>query len=149
MSKLHWFNFSWGHVESARLATLPPWYHVGGFDTAEQAAESFARCIMTQAPWVQNCSTHGKCNTQYCPHCGEETQVSAMVDNWDFAYDFFNGMYTQENDGAPSSDADDWDGCWCADWEINERPNNITLIEAFNRYLAMADISMIVVSKAQ
>lgn len=122
MAKLHYFNFSWGYVESARMAMLHGWYHREGFDTVEEAAESFARCLMTQAHPKLQCTIHGesgRTDEKFCTQCGKELQFCTVVSDYDFAYMYFNGLYTVNNDEAPDSNTERRNGMWYADWECD------------------------------
>lgn len=138
MAKLHYFNFSWGYVEDARIAMLPSWYHEDGFETAEEAAESFARCLMTQAKVRRQCSTHGKSKAlgAYCSRCGLELLWTKKANDYDFALTYFDDLYRVDNDEAPSSSTEDWDEKWCADWECTIPPDMKAInIQRFNQFL--------------
>jgi len=140
MTKLHYFNFSWGHVESSRIAMLPSWYHAVGFDTVEAAAESFARCLMTQVPPTKMCPIHGKHNSHFCPDCGTATTVGQLSEDWQFAYEFFNNLYVTTANDSPSSDTNDWDRNWYAEWEVIETAGmKPIVVECFDRYLETGD----------
>lgn len=133
MAKLHYFNFSWGYVESARIASLPSWYHREGFETVEEAATSFAQCLMTQGSPVRTCPEHGTKRGKFCNICGAELKISHPT--WRFAYEYFDRMYQMDNDEAPSSDTEQWDENWLAEWEINAQGLKPTVVERFDEYL--------------
>ena len=132
MVKYHWFNFSWGYVESARIACLPNWYHAEGFDTAAEAAESFARALMSLVR-TYGCPEHSSQSGNFCAICGKPLQ--RIQGSYEEALEYFDDLYRADNDRCPSGD--DWDNGWHADWEVQRHPDDRVLtIHRFNYFLS-------------